>query len=110
MYIDDYISIHYDWSIALPLHLRTNLRSKQRRAEEEKFRTEQLRLQCKQLDLEMMREQRKPPTIFTGVPRNISPFLVNCMRVVIQRICIDFDVNLYVALSSGFSVYVYEKT
>ncbi|CAI2184988.1 9519_t:CDS:2 [Funneliformis geosporum] len=41
-----------------------------RRAEEEKYKTEQLRLQCKQVDLEMLKEQKKPPTIYTGVPRN----------------------------------------
>ncbi|CAG8656548.1 12700_t:CDS:2, partial [Funneliformis caledonium] len=39
-----------------------------RRAEEEKYKTEQLRLQCKQVDLEMLKEQKKPPTIYTGVP------------------------------------------
>ncbi|CAG8572001.1 10520_t:CDS:2, partial [Acaulospora morrowiae] len=39
-----------------------------RRAEEEKHKTEALRLQCKQVELEMLKEQKKPPTIFTGVP------------------------------------------
>ncbi|CAG8492794.1 36206_t:CDS:2 [Racocetra persica] len=39
-----------------------------RRAEEEKYKTEAVRLQCKQVELEMLKEQKKPPTIITGVP------------------------------------------
>ncbi|CAG8498280.1 4789_t:CDS:2, partial [Dentiscutata heterogama] len=39
-----------------------------RRAEEEKYKAEAVRLQCKQVELEMLKEQKKPPTIITGVP------------------------------------------
>ncbi|RIB29236.1 hypothetical protein C2G38_2027910 [Gigaspora rosea] len=44
-----------------------------RRAEEEKYKTEAVRLQCKQVELEMLKEQKKPPTIFTGVPHAHFP-------------------------------------
>ncbi|CAG8559219.1 8449_t:CDS:2 [Diversispora eburnea] len=40
-----------------------------RHAEEEKYKVETVRLQCKQVELEMLKEQKKPHTIFTGVPR-----------------------------------------
>ncbi|CAG8494424.1 13266_t:CDS:2 [Acaulospora colombiana] len=49
--------------------------SQDKRAEEEKYKTEALRLQCKQVELEMLKEQKKPPTIFTGVPHIHSPYL-----------------------------------
>ncbi|RHZ70614.1 hypothetical protein Glove_269g24 [Diversispora epigaea] len=39
-----------------------------RHAEEEKYKAETVRLQCKQVELEMLKEQKKPHTIFTGVP------------------------------------------
>ncbi|CAG8460936.1 4288_t:CDS:2 [Racocetra fulgida] len=44
-----------------------------RRAEEEKYKTEAVRLQCKQVELEMLKEQKKPPTIITGVPHTHFP-------------------------------------
>ncbi|CAG8609994.1 8610_t:CDS:2, partial [Dentiscutata erythropus] len=48
--------------------LATKAEEDKRRAEEEKYKTEAVRLQCKQVELEMLKEQKKPPTIITGVP------------------------------------------
>jgi len=52
----------------LKLILATKTEEDKRRAEEEKCKTEKFKLQCKQVELELLKEQKKPPTIFTGAP------------------------------------------